>query len=102
MAGPSPEPWHLVATQLIQAIQVRDLASRLEGSLRDAVIRKAALAIDDVLDDLGKPVFPPGRPKPWWEVVSSLSLVAHSLQDGSLKEDVLNVAARVIEVMNRT
>jgi len=91
----------VVTTQLVQAIQVRDLASRLEGSASESLARSASAAIDDLLDDLGKPRFPPGPPKPWWNIVSSLSFMANSLQEGSLKQNLLDVAAKVLDVVNR-
>lgn len=100
--GPSPEPWRVAVPQLIEAVQARDLAAKLEGSLQDAATRNAMLAIDSILDDwCGTPPrkwpWPWPGPPPWiWEIASELSLVANSLQPGSLKDGLLDVAAQVV------
>jgi hypothetical protein len=112
--GPQPEPWRLdinsgypvpwrvAVPQLVAAVQARDLAARLEGNLKDAATRSATLAIDSILDDwCGTPPrkwpWPWPGPPPWtWEIASELTLVANSLQSGSLKEGLLEVAAQVV------
>jgi hypothetical protein len=100
-AGPRPEPWRVAVPQLIEAVQARDLARRLEGPLQDQTIKSATAAIESVLDDwCGTPPrkwpWPWPGPPPWvWEIASELTVAANSLQPGSLQEGLLEVAAQV-------
>jgi hypothetical protein len=101
--GPQPDPWRVAVPQLIEAVQARDLAAKLEGHLKEGAIKSATLAIDSILDDwCGTPPrkwpWPWPGPPPWtWEIASELSVAANSLQPGSLKEGLLEVAAQVVQ-----
>jgi hypothetical protein len=103
VAGPQPDPWHVAVFQLIEAVQARDLAANLEGQFKEEAIRSATTAIDGILDDwCGTPPrkwpWPWPGPPPWtWEIASELSLAANSLQPGSLKDGLLDVAAQVVQ-----
>lgn len=104
---PSPVPWRIAVAQLVQAAQARDLASRLsEGRLKSAVAKSAGTAIDAILDDwCGTPPrkhpWPWPGPPPWvWDIVSELSLRANSLEAGSLRDGILDVAAQVVQKAN--
>lgn len=115
--GPSAEPWRgldslsvpwqVAVPQLIQAVQARDLAARLDGPQREHAHRSATAAIASVLEDwCGTPPrkwpWPWPGPPPWtWEVASELSLAANALQEGSLKEGLLDVARQVVQTANR-
>ncbi|SRR6266545_2335076 len=106
-AGPHPEPWRAAVVQLAQAAQVKDLASRLpEGRLKSAVAKSAEAAIGMVLDDwCGTPPrrhpWPWPGPPPWvWEIASELSLMANSLQAGSLRDGILDIAAQAVQKAN--
>lgn len=101
--GPSPEPWREAVPQLVEAIQAKDLAMRLDGPLKEEATKRAAQAINSILDDwCGTPPrkwpWPWPGPPPWtWEIASELSLVANSLQPGSLKDGLLDLAVRVVK-----
>ena len=101
--GPSPEPWREAVPQLVEAIQAKDLAMRVDGPLKEEATKKAAQAINSILDDwCGTPPrklpWPWPGPPPWtWEIASELSLVANSLQPGSLKDGLLDLAVRVVK-----
>jgi hypothetical protein len=101
--GPSPQPWREAVPQLIEAVQARDLAMKLEGDLKEGASKSATLAINAILDDwCGTPPrkwpWPWPGPPPWtWEIASELTLVANSLQPGSLKDGLLDVAAQVVQ-----
>jgi hypothetical protein len=103
---PRPEPWHVAVGQLVQAVQVKELAARMKGKQGDEMAKSAAAAIESVLDDWCG--FPPRKwpwpwpgPPPWvWEIASQLSLVANTLQAGSLRDGLLEVAGQVIQKAN--
>jgi hypothetical protein len=99
--GPTPDPWRAVVAQLVQAAVAKDLAGRLEGGSKSELAKSAGGAIDKILDDwCGTPPkiplpWPWPGPPPWtWEIVSGLSLVANSLQPGSLRDGILDIASQ--------
>lgn len=102
--GPSPEPWRVAIAQLFHAAQAKDLAMQLpEGQQKDS-LKSAVAAIDGILEDwCGKPPrFPypwpwPGPP-PWvWEIASELSLVANSLQPGTLRGVIQDISIQTLQ-----
>lgn len=101
--APEPDPWRVAVPQLFRAVQARDLASRLKGEAGESLARSSAEAIDSILDDWcgTRPRFIPWPypgPPPWvWEIASELSLIANTLQPGSLREGLLDVAARAAQ-----
>jgi hypothetical protein len=104
VAGPVPDPWLPAASYLLAAISVRDIAARIPNKEVGAQIGgQAERTIEQFLDDYcGTPprVVPwpwPGPP-PWvFQLVSQLALIGNSLQEGSLREGILNVAARALQ-----
>lgn len=101
---PRPEPWRIAVEQLVEAAQVRDIASRLpEGRLKAALGKSAGAAIETIIDDwCGTPPrkwpWPWPGPPPWtWQIVSDLSGFANTLQAGSLRDQVLDVAKQVVQ-----
>jgi hypothetical protein len=99
---PEPEPWRIAVAQLVQAAQAKDLAARLPDKLKSAMMKSATSAIDAVLDEwCGTPPpkpWPWPGPRPWvWNIVSELSLVANSLQPGSLRDGILDIASQAIQ-----
>jgi len=106
-AGPQPEPWRTAVEQLVQAVQAKDLASRLpKGQLQSAMGRRADGAISMILDDwCGTPPrkypWPWPGPPPWvGEMVAELSRTANTFAAGSLRDGILDVAAKAIEKAN--
>ena len=104
--GPQPEPWRIAVGQLVHAVQVKDLAARMKGKQGEEMAKSAAAAIESVLDDwCGTPPrkwpWPWPGPPPWvWDIASELSLVANTLQAGSLRDGLLDVASQAIQKAN--
>jgi hypothetical protein len=105
-SGPHPEPWRIAVAQLIEAAQARDLATKLpDGQLKSELTRSARTAIEALLEEWcwtppRKPPWPWPGPHPWvWEIVSELSFAANSLQPGSLRDAIENIA---IEALQKT
>jgi hypothetical protein len=110
-AGPSPVPWRLesphpvpwrleAAGYLVWVLAMREAASGA-GEEGAAIVRSADLAIDRYIDDYCGTVWhlpwPVPGPGPWvFGLASQLSLIANTLQQGELRNAVLNVAGRVI------
>jgi hypothetical protein len=97
---PKPDPWR-IARQFMQAAQAKDLAAKLpDGDLKLTLVRSSSLAISELLDDTcGTPSrhWPWPGPPPWvWQIASELSSFANSLTAGSLRDDILDIAAKVI------
>jgi hypothetical protein len=104
---PSPHPWRVPVAQLLRAAQAKDLAMQLPEGQQKAALKSAGAAIDSILDDWcgTPPKFPypwpwPGPP-PWvWEIASELSLVANSLQPGSLRDVIQDVSLQALQKAN--
>lgn len=104
---PSPQPWQAAVSQLLRAAQAKDLAIRLPEGQQKGALKSAGAAIDSILDDWcgTPPKFPypwpwPGPP-PWvWEIASELSLVASSVQPGSLQDVIQEISAQVLQKAN--
>jgi hypothetical protein len=98
-----PQPWRIAIGQLVQAVQAKDLASKLPKGQQEQVVRSATAAIAEILDDwCGTPPrkwpWPWPGPPPWvWEIASELSMIANSLSAGSLRDGLLEVAAQVVQ-----
>jgi hypothetical protein len=106
--GPQPEPWRIAVGQLVQAARAKDLSIRLpEGPLQRGAAKSAGAAIETILDDWcgTPPKYPypwpwPGPP-PWvWEIASELSLIASTLQLGSLQDAIQDVATQALQKAN--
>jgi len=104
---PSPLPSQVAVAQLLYAAQATDLAMRLPEGQQKTALKSAGAAIDSILDDwCGTPPkypFPwpwPGPP-PWvWGIASELSLVANSLQSGSLRDVIQDISTQVLQKAN--
>jgi hypothetical protein len=103
VSGPSPEPWRVAVPQLVQAVQARELAAKLEGHAREELVKSSGAAVDSILDDwCGTPPrrwpWPWPGPPPWvWEIASQLTLIANTVESGTLREGLLEVAGRAIQ-----
>jgi hypothetical protein len=109
VTGPSPEPWRIAVAQLVQAAQARDLAAKLpEGRLKSELTRSSGTAIEAIIDEwCGTPPrkhpWPWPGPPPWvWEIVSEISLVANSLQPGSLRDTIEDIATQALQKTGTT
>jgi hypothetical protein len=102
-AAVDPHPWRVAVGQLVEAVQAKDLASKLPKGQQEQVMRSSTAAIAEILDDwCGTPPrkwpWPWPGPPPWvWEIASELSMIANSLSAGSLRDGMLDVAAQVIQ-----
>jgi hypothetical protein len=102
-AEPDPHPWRIAVGQLIEAVQAKDLASKLPKAQQEQVVRSSTAAITGILDDwCGTPPrkwpWPWPGPPPWvWDIASELSMVANTLSAGSLRDGILEAAAQVIQ-----
>jgi hypothetical protein len=101
-AGPRPEPWRTAVGEIVQAVQARDLASRItDEKVREQIIGTATATISAVLDD---DLCPPYRrwpwpgPPPWpWLAVSELTSLANALPAGGVHDQLKDVAAQILE-----
>ena len=102
--GPHPEPWRTsVVGSIISAVSIKEVAQRMrEGDLGAQLSAHSDRTISEVIDDYCTPPWrwpwPWPGPPPWvLEVVEELALVANSLQEGSMREELLGVAGRMME-----
>jgi hypothetical protein len=107
--GPRPEPWRIAVAQLVRAAQAKDLTTGLpEGQQRIGLEKSAGAAIETILDDWcgTPPKYPypwpwPGPP-PWvWEIAAGLAEVASTLQPGSLRDTIQQVATQALQRASR-
>jgi hypothetical protein len=95
-----PEPLKSAVAEFVQAAQAKELAARLPASQRSAATKGADAAIEMLLDEwCGTPPrrhpWPWPGPPPWtWQIVSALSFLAHSLEAGPLREELLGIASQ--------
>src|SRR5689334_5514841 len=100
--GPSPEPWRHVVQAFVAAVSVRDLASHVaDQTVRQQMEASANHTITQLLEDYcGTPprVWPwpwPGPP-PWViGIASELNAIANTVQEGSLRHGLHEVAGQV-------
>ncbi|WP_157131075.1 hypothetical protein [Burkholderia savannae] len=102
-ADPEPNPWSPATSFLISAIGLNQVARQMpEGQPRRDLSRSVDVAIADFIDDWCG-TRPPGRPWPWpgpnpltATLVSELGVAAQSF-DGAMREEVLQVAGRIVQ-----
>ena len=100
-AEPTPDPWQQAITELVQAAQLKELAVKMpRPEQQTAVLQSANAAIEAFLDDWcgnGWPRWPLPGPRPEvLTIVSQLSLLAHSIQGGALREELLGIASQAL------
>ncbi len=103
--GPFPEPWHVLVSDLLSAISTKEVAKNMpESEHQRALFEQADRAISDIIDDWcpTRPRRPVPRPwpgpPPWVPpAVERLVMVGHSLQEGSMREEVLRAAGELAE-----
>jgi hypothetical protein len=103
-AEPNPSPWSPAVSLLISAISMKEVAFRLpDGELRKDITQRADHAISVFIDDYcGTPPrripWPWPGPPPWvYSIVSELATAANSFQEGSMRNEVLNVAGQIAQ-----
>ncbi|SRR6266566_2397664 len=100
----NPQPLPPGASSLIAALSLKEAASKIkEGPLKQEVLKNIEGTVTRFIDDYcGTPPHPgwpfPGPP-PWpYLVASQLSLLANTFQAGSLRNDLIDVSARLITI----
>jgi hypothetical protein len=102
---PNPSPWRSAVVQLVEAAQVKDLATRIAAApQKSAMVKSANAAIEEIFDEWGCGTKPPGYhpwpwpgPPPWiWQIASALSFVANSFQAGGLRDEILGIAGQMV------
>ena len=102
---PVPIPWRVMVSELLSAISAKEAAKNMpEGEQQRALFEQADGAISDIIDDWcptrpRRPVkWPWPGPPPWaLTAVERLVMIGHSLQEGSMREEVLRVAGAVAQ-----
>ncbi len=101
--GPQPEPWRVVVSELLSEVSLRKGAERMpEGEEQNRLRGRYSERISEIIDDFcgtgwRRPIPRPG-PRPWvLPAVEQLAAAAHSLQEGSMREEVLRVAGELMQ-----
>jgi len=103
------DSWREAVEQLVEAVQAKDVASRMKDSaMREATAHRAQAAIEMVLEDwCGTPPrrhpWPWPGPPPWvWAIISALNVAANSVEAGSLRDGLMDVAAQALQKAGAT
>jgi hypothetical protein len=108
---PQPSPWRAAypspaqqaVALLISAATAKETASVANSAVAKQVAASAEASIAEVIDDYcGTPPrkvpWPFPGPPPWvWEIASQLTVAANTLQEGSLRTNLLQISGRVLE-----
>jgi len=111
---PPPRPWLPALSYLLAAITTKAVAQELpSGPEIKTVIDRATQTITDVIDNICRtpwtwpPRVPPPPPPPinpfvdppWapWAALSELTVIANTLQQGLLKEEVRQAARQMLQ-----
>jgi hypothetical protein len=99
---PAAEAWRTAVSQLVEAAQVKELAAKSSAAHQKSAMTKSAnVCIEQILDEWcgtpsGRHPWPWPGPPPWaYQIASSLSLVANTLQAGSLRDELLAIAGQI-------
>ncbi|OUL81216.1 hypothetical protein CA602_25955 [Paraburkholderia hospita] len=86
---------------VIAIISLREVAARMaEGSGKTELAKGVDVAISRFIDDCGTrhPGWPWPGPPPWaYPIASELAVAANSLTEGNVRNEVLEVAGKIIE-----
>jgi hypothetical protein len=99
--GPGPQPNSIVGA-LVSAVSVKDAARRMQDEQRGTqLIERYDRYIDEVIDFVCGNV-PPRPPIPWppagvLRAIEELTMFANSLPEGSMREELLGVAGRMMD-----
>jgi hypothetical protein len=100
--GPFPEPWRIVVGEIVSAVSIKEVAQRMhEGEVGSQLVERYDGVISEVIDDFCGTRWrrwPWPGPPPWvLSAVEELALLANSLQEGSMREELLGVAGRMMD-----
>jgi len=101
---PPPTPLSAPVSFLLAQISLREAASRLgDEAVKERIIANVNEAINRYVDDLAGVTLHPwfrGGPGalPWiYPIVSELALIAHTFTEGSVRQEVLNIASHILQ-----
>jgi hypothetical protein len=99
-SGLNLEPVYSAVTFLVTTVSSKEAAANMSNKeAAEQIIAAANEAISEYID--GDDICPPWPwpgPPPWLSVIASeLTLVANSLQEGSLRSNILQVAGQVLD-----
>ncbi len=113
---PHPSPWDTAApafpveavSYIVDIVSVKEVALQVKGPLQKQLVQSSDAAMADVIDFVcgnGRHPGPPHWPFPWaapWvgPVVSALVQYANTLQDGSMRRELIGVGTRIVEQAN--
>ena len=100
---PHPVPWRVVVSELLSEVSLQEVAQRMpEGEEQNRLRERYGARISEIIDDFcgtswRRPIPVPG-PRPWvLPAVEQLAAAAHSLQEGSMREEILRVAGELMQ-----
>jgi hypothetical protein len=103
-SSPIPVPWRSALSALLGAISLREVANAMpEGYVKSEMNQRVDQTIADVIDDwCGTPPrlipWPWPGPPPWaYPIATSLAAMANTLQEGSMRTELLELAGRVVQ-----
>ena len=102
---PHPEPWLPPVSYMVSLLSLKEVIDKLpEGHLRQGFSKRIDASIADILEDWcgtkprPRPPWPWPGPPPWiFSIVTNLTLVANSLQEGRLRNEILDIAGQVVQ-----
>jgi hypothetical protein len=92
-----------VVSQLLSEVSLKEVADRMpEGEEQNRLRERYDGRISEIIDDFcgtgRRPPIPIPGPRPWvLPAVEQLAAAAHSLQEGSMREEVLRVAGELAQ-----
>jgi hypothetical protein len=100
--APQPEPWRIVVAEIVSAVSIKEVAQRMhEGEVGNQLVERYDGVISEVIDDFCATKWrrwPFPGPPPWvLGAVEELALLANSLQEGSMREELLGIAGRMMD-----
>ena len=104
VATPHPVPWLPVVSELVSMVSLREAISRLPkggdpGDWHGRLQQSISELIDEYCGTGRRPIpWPWPGPRPWvLPVVSQLTLIAHGLQEGGLRDGLQDIAGQLAE-----
>ena len=101
--APDPQPWRSVVSALLSEISLKEVAGSMpEGELQSRLRERYDGRISEIIDEYcgtgRRPPIPIPGPRPWvLPAVEQLAAAAHSLQEGSMREEILRVAGELAQ-----
>ncbi len=100
---PHPVPWRVAVSELLSEVSLKEVVDRMpKGDAQSRLRERYSGRISEIIDDFcgtgwRRPIPVPG-PRPWvLPAVEQLAAAAHSLQEGSMREEVLRVAGELLQ-----